>query len=51
MRDFQQYRLVLHALLPILIMLVRPEGLLGSRELSEVIRARFRRPKLPEAAK
>jgi branched-chain amino acid transport system permease protein len=52
MRDLQQYRLVLYALLLIIIMLVRPEGLLGSRELSEVIRARFRRRKSsPEAAK
>jgi branched-chain amino acid transport system permease protein len=52
MRDLQQYRLVLYALLLIVIMLVRPEGLLGSRELSEVLRARFRRPKAaPEAAK
>jgi len=33
MRDLQQYRLVLYALLLIVIMLVRPEGLLGSREL------------------
>lgn len=41
MRDLQQYRLVLYALLLIVIMLVRPEGLLGSRELTEVIRARF----------
>jgi branched-chain amino acid transport system permease protein len=45
MRDLQQYRLVLYALLLIVIMLVRPEGLLGSRELSDVVRARFRRPK------
>ncbi len=52
MRDLQQYRLVLYALLLIIIMLVRPEGLLGSRELSEVIRARFKRTKGPvEAAK
>jgi branched-chain amino acid transport system permease protein len=33
MRDLQQYRLVLYALLLIVIMLVRPEGLLGQREL------------------
>lgn len=45
MRDFQQYRLVLYALLLIIIMLVRPEGLLGSRELGDVIRARFGRTK------
>jgi len=33
MRDLQQYRLVLYALLLIVIMLVRPEGILGQREL------------------
>ena len=33
MRDLQQYRLVLYALLLIGIMLVRPQGLLGNREL------------------
>jgi branched-chain amino acid transport system permease protein len=33
MRDLQQYRLVIYALLLIVIMLVRPEGLLGEREL------------------
>jgi branched-chain amino acid transport system permease protein len=51
MRGLQQYRLVLYALLLIIIMLVRPEGLLGSRELSQVIRARFKRTKPSEAAK
>jgi branched-chain amino acid transport system permease protein len=45
MRDLQQYRLVLYALLLIVIMLVRPEGLFGTRELSDVIRARFGRAK------
>jgi len=50
MRDLQQYRLVLYALLLIIIMLVRPQGLLGSRELSQVLRGRLRRSK-PEAAK
>ena len=34
MRDLQEYRLVLYALLLIVIMLVRPEGILGQRELS-----------------
>ena len=43
MRDLQQYRLVLYALLLIIIMLVRPEGLFGSRELPELWRARFGR--------
>jgi branched-chain amino acid transport system permease protein len=45
MRDLQQYRLVLYALLLIIIMLVRPEGLFGTRELPQLLRARFRRPK------
>jgi branched-chain amino acid transport system permease protein len=40
MRDLQQYRLVLYALLLILIMLLRPEGLLGSRELPDLLRRR-----------
>jgi branched-chain amino acid transport system permease protein len=39
MRDLQQYRLVLYALLLIAIMLVRPQGLLGSREIGDVWRA------------
>ncbi|HEY3499992.1 MAG TPA: branched-chain amino acid ABC transporter permease [Polyangiaceae bacterium] len=40
MRDLQEYRLVLYALLLIVIMLVRPEGLLGNRELGPAL---FRR--------
>jgi branched-chain amino acid transport system permease protein len=43
MRDLQQYRLVLYALLLILIMLVRPQGLFGTRELPQLLRARFGR--------
>ena len=38
MRDFQEYRLVLYALLLILIMLLRPQGLLGTREISHYFR-------------
>jgi branched-chain amino acid transport system permease protein len=45
MRDLQQFRLVLYALLLIIIMLVRPGGLLGSRELPQLLRARFGRRK------
>jgi branched-chain amino acid transport system permease protein len=45
MRDLQQFRLVLYALLLIVIMLVRPEGLLGSRELGSVLAQRFRKAK------
>ncbi len=40
MRDLSQYRLVLYALLLIIIMLLRPQGLLGSRELSAFLRRR-----------
>ena len=43
MRDLQQYRLVLYALLLIIIMLVKPEGLFGARELPQLWRARFGR--------
>jgi branched-chain amino acid transport system permease protein len=44
MRGLQQYRLVLYALLLVVIMLVRPEGLLGQRELNL---AWFKRHKSP----
>ncbi len=47
MRDLQEYRLVLYALLLIFIMIVRPQGLLGTRELSDVLFKR--KPKSPEA--
>jgi branched-chain amino acid transport system permease protein len=39
MRDLHEYRLVLYALLLIVIMLVRREGLLGKRELPHIIRS------------
>jgi branched-chain amino acid transport system permease protein len=38
MRDFQEYRLVLYALLLIVIMIVRPQGLLGNREIGSFLR-------------
>jgi branched-chain amino acid transport system permease protein len=38
MRDLAQYRLVLYALLLIVIMIVRPQGLLGTRELYQLFR-------------
>jgi branched-chain amino acid transport system permease protein len=47
MRDLSQYRLVLYALLLIVIMLVRPQGMLGTRELTATLRARFTRGKAP----
>jgi branched-chain amino acid transport system permease protein len=40
MRDLQQYRLVLYALLLVVIMIVRPQGLLGNRELYQLLRRR-----------
>lgn len=40
MRDFQEYRLVLYALLLVAIMLVRPQGLLGTRELPSLFRSK-----------
>jgi branched-chain amino acid transport system permease protein len=43
MRDLHEYRLVLYALLLILIMLVRPEGILGSRELPFLLRGLWQR--------
>lgn len=36
MRDLAQYRLVIYALLLVLIMIVRPKGLLGTRELGDL---------------
>jgi branched-chain amino acid transport system permease protein len=45
MRDLQEYRLVLYALLLIIIMIVRPAGMLGSRELPGLLRSRFARTK------
>jgi branched-chain amino acid transport system permease protein len=39
MRDLHEYRLVLYALLLIVIMLVRPQGMLGHRELPDLVRA------------
>ena len=41
-RDLSQYRLVAYALLLILLMLFRPEGMLGKRELSTILRGRPR---------
>jgi branched-chain amino acid transport system permease protein len=43
MRDLQEYRLVLYALLLVVIMLVRPEGLLGTRELGPALFRRRRK--------
>jgi branched-chain amino acid transport system permease protein len=42
MRDLSQYRLVIYALLLVVIMLVRPQGLFGSAELPTLLK-RFRK--------
>lgn len=47
MRDFQEFRLVLYALLLIVIMIVRPQGFFGSREITDFLR---RRPKAASGA-
>jgi branched-chain amino acid transport system permease protein len=50
MRDLHEYRLVLYALLLIVIMLVRPEGMLGTRELPHVLSNFLKRRREPEGA-
>jgi branched-chain amino acid transport system permease protein len=50
MRDLHEYRLVLYALLLVVIMLVRPEGLLGTRELPHLVMDFVRRRRQKEAA-
>ncbi|HYP75544.1 MAG TPA: branched-chain amino acid ABC transporter permease [Polyangiaceae bacterium] len=50
MRDLQQYRLVLYALLLIVIMIVRPEGVLGTRELHHLFRRKKPAPPSPPSA-
>ena len=50
MRDLHEYRLVLYALLLVVIMLVRPEGMLGTRELPHVIGDFLQRRRQREAA-
>jgi len=44
------HRLVLYALLLIVIMLVRPQGLFGTRELPDVLRGFAKRRRAGEAA-
>lgn len=50
MRDLHEYRLVLYALLLVAIMLVRPQGLLGTRELPHLVAELVRRRRQKEAA-
>jgi len=46
LREFAQYRMVLFSLLLIVIMIVRPQGILGHREFATLFR-RSRRPQAP----
>lgn len=50
LREYDQYRMILYALLLILMMLLRPQGLLGMRELWPTRRRIPPRPKLPNEA-
>jgi branched-chain amino acid transport system permease protein len=47
MRDLQEYRLVLYALLLVIIMIVRPQGLLGTRELGLSLLSRKKKAGAP----
>jgi len=47
LREFDQYRLIVFALLLIVMMIARPQGLLGVREIWDFWR---RRPRVPEGA-
>ncbi len=52
LQSFTEIRMILYALLLVIIMIFRPEGLMGSRELSLQMFARFgRRRPAPAAAK
>ena len=42
LRSWEQYRLVIYSLALIIMMLVRPQGLMGTRELSVRFLDRFR---------
>ncbi|MBI4866840.1 MAG: branched-chain amino acid ABC transporter permease [Candidatus Wallbacteria bacterium] len=50
LRMFAQWRMVIYPVLLILLMLTRPEGLLGKRELSSVVAGLFTRARRPAAA-
>ena len=45
LRSFQDYRMISYALLLIIVMIVRPQGLFGTRELWDLFRPRLRRAK------
>ncbi len=48
LREVQQYRMVGYALLLIVLMLTRPTGLFGTREIWDLL-PRFRGPRRPDA--
>ena len=49
LREFAQYRMVLFSLLLIIIMIVRPQGILGHREFASFLTRRRRLPTAPAA--
>jgi len=49
LRDFEQYRLIVYSLLLIGMMLLRPQGLMGTREVWELFGRRPADAKTPEA--
>ncbi|MGE5552741.1 MAG: branched-chain amino acid ABC transporter permease [Betaproteobacteria bacterium] len=50
LRQFAELRMVLYAVLLIVMMLVRPQGLLGTWEISEAFRSLLRRPESGQEA-
>ena len=49
LREFAQYRMVLFSLLLVIIMIVRPQGILGHREFVSFLTRRRRLPTVPPA--
>jgi branched-chain amino acid transport system permease protein len=49
LRDFEQYRLIVFALLLIVMMIARPQGLLGTREIWDFWKRKTRRPAVPRS--
>jgi len=49
LREFAQYRMVLFSLLLVIIMIVRPQGILGHREFASFLTRRRRLPTVPAA--
>ncbi|HLN59742.1 MAG TPA: branched-chain amino acid ABC transporter permease [Thermoanaerobaculia bacterium] len=49
LREFAQYRMVLFSLMLVIIMIVRPQGILGHREFTSFLTRRRRMPTAPSA--